>query len=236
VNINHGQSIERIRVPGNWEAIISDDVAKQALEIKERRASSKRVGPIPYSGVLHCDQCGAALYAMGKNATGERGYRCSNKCLGSHIIESRVTAALRAAIRALSDEAMIDQIVDSMPDETDRIEIEARQTQSIADRIERQRIRLVKAYTLNTLSDDEYMQIMGDLENQLVSATKRLDDLRNKIEIAETPNVRRSRYETVASAGLDMLDNPDIKRLNAWVRKHFVVYVADNKVSSIEYL
>lgn len=227
---------EYIAAPGNWEPIISQAEADEAISRRQSRAKRKRATKYLYrfSGCTYCSHCGSAMRARGvtSQATGEPilSYYCGNQnCQHRNgIPEARILEYLIAILRPLSTD-------DIPPAITTQAELEQARSE-LASLVE-ERGQLLSAYTrFEIITEDELGVGMDENSRRQSAMRKQINRL--EVRAAEEIDVvaRIERFRSVVTTGVDILKSDDIAAVNAWVRCHIRIHARDHGVEKIEYL
>lgn len=96
--------------------------------------------------------------------------------------------------------------------------------------------RLMRAYVdLGAIGEDEFIEQRQRIDAERVQLESNLEHLHEEQEEIEDAARLGDRLLGVAQNGLDML-HADERDANLWLRRHFVITIADGEVESIEYL
>lgn len=226
-----------IRAKSGWEPIISEEMAQMVLDEYRARLRSPRFvrSPRIFSSSLVCVTCGKFLsphYYYQKQLY----YLCPKRCLGSSVRERLVLSELRRAIEALQDEAVFADIANHLPDTSEALKAQLADLESQASGIATQRRKLTLAFTREAITLDEYESIMSDLAAQSEMLEQGIESIRQQLGEVDQEESRLDRVQAVRNHGLERLNDPDTRSLNAWIRQHFRITIKDNKVYQIEIL
>lgn len=226
------------RVKASWEPLITEEMARWAeREIKLRGKAPRATGtPQRFSMVAECGVCGGRICVHKLQDARHKytSYLCANICTGSSIREPVLRAAIREEILRLTDRAYFESLIGETPDEYARSLEQLEDTKRLLAGVRKERTRLTMAYTRDTITIEEYEPLMAELKGRHDRLAHTVTEL--ETQVANTPNAqsRRDRLEEIRGKGLEMLDHPDVKTANAWLRRHFVLHVAANRVNLIK--
>ncbi|MCL4835552.1 MAG: recombinase family protein [Caldilineaceae bacterium] len=240
-NTESKRGAQYVRAEGKWPPIITKEDAQAIQEERTSRAGKSYNAERLFSRTATCETCEGSIIVAG-NVDSRRPhlvrvtYRCINRCRGSHITDERMKEALLDAIDWLTKQANREQVLRDLPNRTTTFQAQiAAAERNLAD-IKEQRDRADHAYiVLARLTDENYTKISDDLNAQEKAIAGQLADLHSALADAEYEQNLRGRLDDIASAGRAVLEG-DTATANAWIRKHFRLYVAGNEVSRIEYL
>ena len=230
------------RVKAEWEPIITEEMARWAeREMKVRAGAPRSAGsPRLFSLMAECGYCGSRVschkVADGKRKAWQRGtttYICSKQCAGSHVREPVMIDAVREQILRLVDAAHLESLINETPTELISVSAELEGAKNRLEQVTRERANLTRAYTRETITIDEYEALMAELKERYRQLSQTIMTLEKRL--AESPNAsqQRTTLEEIRDMGLGMLNHPDKKIANAWLRRHFKLVIADNKVAAI---
>lgn len=228
-----------VRAKGNWESIISEQMADRVLQEGEDRGTHRRLPdtPILLSGVVRCVRCGTRMAANTKRGKkGQRfvSYCCRRKHPGRCITSVRIEAALRKAMEVLRD---VDLGSAEIEEEDTVALIEERISQHTvsAERLREALFRADDAYTAGHLDAERYGRQIDRIQGQIAAELETIEQLQNALNNERQKDTRRERLMEIADRGLEMLDNPNIPEANAWLRRRVTVWILDYQVHSVEW-
>jgi DNA invertase Pin-like site-specific DNA recombinase len=231
---------QMVQAEGQWPAIISKDEAESI----QRERQSRKLGPFNwhrlFSRTGYCDKCGASLVVAGTHHFRSPdkeyiSYRCGNRCYGSWIPAQRIYEALSETITYLSDAANREALLRNIPDRTAGIRAQIEAVHGRLHKLQQQRERANRAYIeLERLSIEEYDAQMATLQKRQDHEQVELQRLQRELKAAEHERNIEARLEEIAAAGHEKLNGPS-EEANVWIRLHFRIYVADNRVVRIDY-
>lgn len=223
-----------------FEPLITPEIARAVeAEAKRRWPGSRSVNsPRRYSQVLICDACGESVNAKG-HGIGYKSprYCCRRQCRGGSIMEHVIDKALYAAIKYLVGQTDLQAIADD--DGHDELAYEREQLATRKARlaaIAEQRERLTLAYTRDIIGLDEYEQVMTKLAGESAELNAEVEELETQLATKPDPSSRLHRLEEIRERGYAMIETDDIAEANAWLRRHFRVYIWKNRVSGVQFL
>ena len=75
---------------------------------------------------------------------------------------------------------------------------------------------------------------MAEKKQQHDQIARTITELENKLAETPTAEDRHQRLAEIRDKGMEMLYHPDTMSANAWLRRHFIIYVKDYKVERIQ--
>lgn len=233
------QPNEFFRVKAEWEALITEDMAREAEKQLAARTQAPRAVSSPYlfSMVAKCALCGGNIIV--KNHAGRSGcisnrYACHNRCRGSATGDPEMAADVRKLILSLQDSHIFESMTEETPDYMMALKKRYDDATKALEQVRAERKRLTLAFTRESISIDEYEEIMGELQQRQNVLAHTVAELEQTIATTPTAETRRARLEEVRDKGLQMLDHPDRKTANTWLRQHIILYIRDFKVYARE--
>lgn len=222
-----------------WPPIIDEALAQRVVDERKRRDSARRAVESPYlfSGVCRCGVCDTTISARGVSKDVGRRYDCKNRCQGASVVESRLLRNLRDYILDLQqDKIDVAALVGEQPS----LRQEYEQQVAAIDRqyavISEQRKKYTRSYSLDAISEVEYMELMREsLLHQQALATRH-QELALLLAHVESAEEVRARIEEIKQQGLARLESEDVPALNAWIRQHFHIIVRENRAWRIRIL
>lgn len=226
---------------GAHPPILTEEEAQAIFDEQRRRTNNRNRPRSPrlFSGVLRCGVCGEPMHVHDTGKSYSRSYVCKyNFCAGGRVQEERVIEWMELAIESLANVADRDAVLaDNATD--DAVETISR-VEGIKRRIDDNTAsygRLVRLYVdLGAITEPEFMAQRERLESDRAKMESELDRLRAEIENVEHAAGLGDRLEEIAAIGFDRLHDPDERQANLWLRRHFVITIADYDVAKIEYL
>lgn len=226
---------------GAHPAILTEDEAQSIINEKRSRRGyfkQKARQSRRFSGVLRCGVCGAPIHVKDDKPSYGVAYSCKyNRCDGSRIHETRIIEFMEETIRMLADIAnrdaiLADTAIDSATETAQAIDSINRRLKAL----DAAQARLMRAYVdLGAIGEDEFIAQRQRLDAEREQLESNLEHLHEEQEEIEDAARLGDRLLDVARNGLDML-HADEREANLWLRRHFVITIADGEVESIEYL
>lgn len=237
------KKLKSFRAKAEWEPIISAEIAQRAEdEMLGRSHMPRTLGATErFSTIGKCATCNSTLVVTRAKrrtpGTGERiYYRCKPQCVGGLIRDLRIHEAIREAIVSLQDDANLESVLDEVPTKHPDLEEILEESRRALAQVSKERNNLTTAFMREAIRLDEYEMLMQELRVRYEGVSARIDEISAQLATTPTKAQRREHLEEIRNAGLAMLDHPDTITANAWLRKRFRVYVANNKVQAVELL
>lgn len=232
-----------VRARGNWPPILTQDEAEAVDAEIQMRRNARRAISNTYLFSL-CVWCLPCKRRMVMNTTVrqrtsrriQKSLVCKNFHPGGQISEPKTIRAVRAAIESLQDPANRAVVLQTTPDESESIPAEIAAQTAAIERAQAGLLRADDAYVAGTMDHERYTRQAERLNLQIEQAGQRIEQLRHRLEEEHNQAKRAKRLEELATDGLRMLDNPDVKAANAFMRKHIRLWVEANQVVEVEYL
>lgn len=229
------------RAKAEWVALITEDMARAAEEQLKLRVQAPRSVSSPYrfSMVARCGYCGGNIIV--KNRAGRSGcitnrYACTNACRGSRTGEPEMMADIRRLIENLADSDFLESLIEETPDHYLAMVARRDLVTKTMDEVRSERKQLTIAFTRKSISIDEYEEIMGELQERYDDLAHSAAELEQAIATTPTAENRRLRLEEARDYGLAMLEHPDKRTANTWLRQHIILYILDYKVHARQIL
>lgn len=92
------------------------------------------------------------------------------------------------------------------------------------------------AYVAGRMDETRYQRQVDRLTGQIRDLEQIVQGLHVQLEQVRHEEQRAERLEEIASIGLAMLDHEDEKVANAWLKRHFQIWIRDYQVVRIDYL
>lgn len=228
----HSPTQGYIRAPGTWDAIISEATAQAADDERLRRSMARRsvTSPAIFSGVLYCDLCGGRLVSEGFPSRfqgisrSERTYKCKGKHLRVEIGENALLWHCKVYYGFISTSASLEGLLAEIDTAERSVNVAISNAEAAILDLSRQRDRLTKAYTEGIIDIAEYQEPMEKLRTQMRRAESELDRLRTQLVNVDAEQ-RQARIAEAVSEGLAIFDNPDVQVVNAWLRRHYEIWI-----------
>lgn len=225
---------------GKQPSILTVEEAESIFAEQNRRTKNRNRprSPRRFSGVLRCGVCGETLHVHDVGKSYGDAYVCKyNGCKGARITERRLFEWMESAILALAEQANRDAILAS-EDATGASEALER-LRGINTRIDANEAavgRLVRLYVdLGAISESDFLTQKQRLDTERAAMIAERDRLQEQAAEVEHAAHLGDRLSEIAAIGMERLY--DSERLaNLWLRKHFVITIADYDVVQIEYL
>jgi site-specific DNA recombinase len=186
--VHNGETYE-----GNFEPIVSRATFEKVQEVLKNRAKprhSKKRHYFPFTGLLKCGECGAAITAQWAHGNGGsyRYYRCTKKfgkCRQRYLREDLLVAQLKSRLQEV---ALCDDWAEKMLAKVDEWEKEqAQSSQSFAHNLEgriketEQKLdKLVNAFLDGSIEKETYLVKKDELIKTKTDLNKRKTDLGRK--------------------------------------------------------
>lgn len=233
--------VKAFRAKAEWEPIISEETARRAEEEMELRSKMPRtIGATErFSATAKCETCGANLVVSRHKARrgGERiSYRCRQQCPGGMVRDYRIHEAIHDAIVALQDDVRLESILAEVPDDHPDLHQVLEEAKRALDQVAKERNNLTMAFIREAIRLDEYEGLMAQLRERHESIERNIADLEEQAAAIPTKEERFRQLNDVRSVGLTMLNHADAATANAWIRRHFRLYVSDNSITAVELL
>lgn len=236
-----------VRSKGNWPPILTVEEVEAILAEKERRRNARRSVSSTYlfSLCVWCAECGrrmimATNIRQRKSRRIQKSLRCNTK---NHehkhrfISENKVREAVRKAIEYLETEENRRQVLaEAGVSDAERTASEIAATQKRIEAVQNQLYKADDAYVAGHMDETRYQRQVERLTSQVRNLEQRIQTLQDKLEQIQHEEQRAARLEEIASVGLAMLDHEDERVANAWMKRHFRIWVKDRQVVRIDYL
>lgn len=232
-----------LRAKGNWEPIISEEMAEQVVAERKARSALRRVAKNPYllSGVVYCRVCGRRkMYSVGPRVSNPTKLMVNLLCSGAHerryIVERKCMEALRAAIEFIQDKANRDALVEHGRKSQEDHESEIRAKRKADARLRAALTKADDAYVAGLMDIERYRHQVERLRGEMATLQEEIRLLEDEVRRMRHEGKRGERLVEAANAGLLLLDDRDVAKVNAWLRRHVRIWVADNEVVEVEFL
>lgn len=247
--LNHTSKTGRpyVRYKGQWEPIISEETAQLVTEEIQRRVNARRAisNTYRFSLVAWCATCGKRMSAHGRHRR-ERGkeyfavgYCCkSGKHKGGiYISEKKLHKAMTDLINELEDHAfrsslLVPETVESKSALDTELERYLQQQEMLQQQLE----RADTAYVSGAMNAERYEKQIKRITASMQAAGREIERVHQELATVENQAQRAERIETIQRIGLERLNDPNVQTANAWIRKHFRVWVANTQVEQIDIL
>lgn len=230
-----------LKARGDWPPIITQATADAITTERASRANSRRAASVykyRFAKAIYCAHCENRMWATAQpsNWTDNilRSYYCGNrKCKHRNgIAESRVFDAVQADIASLT----VDELP-PLPTPATSIPQRIEQAEAELSALAAERARLLSAYTrLQAITEDDLSEGMAEIGKRQDAIEQRILALADAAEKEADQSARMERFQSVVNVGLAMLNNDDIRAVNAWIRRHLRIYIYDKNVERIEYI
>lgn len=234
------------RAPGNWPPIISVEEAKTVLAEKERRRDARRSVSTTYlfSFCVYCVECGRRMVMATQRRRPHHNLQKSLRCPNyeqehnhRQISEKRVRKAVREAIRFLETEENRRLVLEeSGVNGIEHVEAQIATEQQRREELHKALLKADDAYVLGRMDEQRYQRQVERLGEQIRNIEQTLQTLQERLEQYRHESQRAERLDEIARIGLEMLEHEDVKVANAWLRRHFRIWVKDRQVFRIDYL
>lgn len=222
---------EQFRVKGEWEPLISEDDARRMIAILQARSHAPRSVSTPYrfSMVAVCGYCGSTVTVharAGGSTCATNRYLCVKRCRGSRVGEPELMKFIHEFLESLQDENVLESFIDETPDRHTELARQLDEANAECQKVVEQRKRLTLAFTTQTITFDEFENLMSELQARRDNWARRVAELEDLI--AQTPSATRRRQRLIEARdnGLEKLYHPDPQTANAWLRERLRVIVA----------
>lgn len=229
------------RAKAEWEPLITEDMAREAeIQLKARSFAPRAVSsPYRFSMVARCGYCGGNIIV--KNRAGKSGcisnrFACHNNCHGSATGDPEMMADIERLILNLGSQDFLESLIDETPDHYLSMAQRRDEAAKALDQVRAERKRLTLLFTRDSITLDEFEEIMAELQTRHDDLAHTVAELEQAIATTPTAETRRLRLQEVRDRGLDMLHHPDNKTANTWLRQHIVLYILDYKIHSRQIL
>ena len=176
---------------GSFEPIISKDLwdrVQAVLKEKSRPRKRKRKHDFPFTGLMSCGECGAAIsaqFAKGKSGGIYRYYRCTKKhgdCGQSYLQEKHVAEQLREAVNAAAipaewEEKMLAQIDIWEREEVAEMRSVAQNLDGQIAEVEKRLDKLVNTFLDGMIEQPIYLKKKDELMQEKTRLIERKEDL-----------------------------------------------------------
>jgi DNA invertase Pin-like site-specific DNA recombinase len=237
--INRTGNRQYTKARGNWQAIISEELAERVVAERAVREHDRSLADTPYvlAGVVVCAQCGKKMYARTiKRSPPRTGEQVQLFCPSPHkrkyVSYPRALQALRDAILSLSTLDLSDIPDDDLSPAIIR-ELQAH-THTLTSQLDA-RTRANNAYVMGLMDLDTYAEQVKRLDDYMAATRSKIDELRLRLETEEERGGRASRIEEVIEDGLAVIEDGG-PEANAWLRNHVQMVAKDNRIVDIIFL
>lgn len=236
-----------VRTEGNHPAILTEDEAEAIDAERERRSSMRRPATTHlFSLAVWCARCGERMewstvrrqYEKQDGTMSEyieRSARCRTGHERPHIADTKIRIAVEALIEWMQNEA---NRAGMLMEEPSAIDVSA-EVNAIRIRIEQAQEavrRADDAFVDGTLDHERYRRQLERLHTQIAAHEADIKALQDAEARIQHKAQRGERLSEIATQGFDMLEHDDIELANAWIRRHFRIWVRDNQVRRIDCL
>lgn len=232
------------RAKAIWPAIISEeDVAALRAEQQRRLGGRALSHTHRFSLCVYCAACGHRMVYQYKAVRYKdkihhrENYRCPT---GDHphkfCSARKVHDALTVAIAALADESTITQLSTDTSGPRQSIATQQAELQTRLAALDAAMNRADDAYVAGTMDTERYQRQAERIKEQRVTIHAELTILADRLQDLNHTEQRGQRLTAIRDTGLQLLNHPDVKLANAWLRQHFRIWVANNQIQRVEYL
>lgn len=224
-----------VRAPAAWDAIISEETARAAIDEQTQRGHSRRLANTPHllSGVAWCADCNRRL-TIGRYANRTQLY-CPNKHAGGWIDSRKIMEALATSFAWLADEN-IDRYADEEDDPTGRLAADIDRYAGEGRRLDTALQRADDAYTDGLLDAGRYERQVNRLAAERAAIDAKIAELREAIAEYRQAGSRRQRLEEIREASAAMMAHANVTLANAWLRRFVRVWCAGSEVAKVDFL
>lgn len=213
-------------------ALVSDDIAQAILdEAKHRHAHRKGRSVRRFTFACVCGYCGGYLISGGPKR-----YICKNRCSGSHIMETKLTEAVKETLGYLSTKINRETLVALLVEPGGNLEDEITTIDKQIEGVRRQQERLLFAYTSGAVEFEQYQAANDDFKRRIASMTEKLAQLQEDNKRHRSEPELLEMLENIATIGDEIMDeSTDSLVVNRWLREHFQFVVANYRVVEVKY-
>lgn len=240
------------RQKGAWPPILSEDELHAVLAEREARKNARRSVARTYrlSLVCWCAACQRRMSVTSYSLRYERKdgsagvydqvqIRCRQPH-GDHnymtVVERKILAELRAEFVRLQDRTTWHAYLDNIQPDQDAI---GRQIATHEAAIARAKAAILKTddhLIDGALDAERHRHQVKRLQARIEAAQHEITVLEERRSTLDHAARRGERLAEIATSGLRMLEHPDTKMANAWLRRHVRVWIENSEVTEIEIL
>lgn len=232
-----------VRAKGNWPAILTESEVEAFQEERQSRSESRRAVHEPYrfSRLVICQRHNRNLNMLVVPRAGKTYHylRCSscNDASQPHYMQTlKVEAALRATIAAIQDRGNWSRFLTAPTATEDGIRRRMDEQRALLARAKAAILRTDDAYAAGAMTLERYTRQIERQESLMAAAEGELEHLDAQLDNLRHEEIRVTRLAEIAVEGMDRLTDLDVRRSNAWLRRHFRVYVRDRQVVEVAVL
>lgn len=246
---------ERFIAEGQHEPILDAETWRKVEQERERRRllhSRGQASDRPFTGVVFCQKCGAAMTSVGSSrprANGRglhqrRGYSCGtyqaarklshmeNRCHSNYVVDKKIRAAIegiQADIRQTgADVVALERQRERNAPSPDQVSAVEKQLTTL----DAERKRLVVAYTRGqSLTVEEFEDGIGGTEKRRQSLERQLADLKHEAATDSLADVT-ARLQALAACNLD----GDPQQVRATLAKALRIWCEERQIVRMEIL
>lgn len=232
-----------VRAPGDWPAIITQDELEAIETERNHRRNARRAVSNTYlfSLCCWCKACNRRMI-MATNVRQRKSRRIqkSISCRGPHpftqISEAKVYRAVRAAIEFIMVDANRESLIANTGNQETPFFDEIKSQNEMIQQADSGLLKADDMYVAGKMSKERYQRQVDRLTEQIAHAKARIAHLQQ--QLAEEHNRVKwiQRLDEIANDGLAMLDHPDVKVANAWIRRHFQIWLEEDRTIHVKYI
>lgn len=230
-----------IKADGIWPAIIELKDAYAIEEERRSRAPHRRTVAFThrFSRMVYCYVCGNLMHQHNITNTwttvsGEErsGTYTQFRCMEHGAVSAKkIERGIRIATKDVQNILKKQNYYESAEIDTSAIEEEITGIYALIDRTKAGIERADNDYYVNgTIDADRHRAITKAANDRIEQLLSSISELQDEKRQEEELSKRNERAQEVAEHGITMLEHPNIKRSNAWLRTHFAVYAVSGKV------
>lgn len=235
------QKREYIRAKSRWPALITEELAKQIVAERKRRAFAKRaVDSVHlFSQIVWCKQCNRKMHGRfnwrvsrkdPSIRTRVEDFVCSHEGKHDHpqwhINAKYLVDAVRKTILYLQDEGNREKVLAQYADRSPEIRQAIEKAKARLAKHEEAEERADNAYIiLGKMSAERYQKQVEQLEAQRIKIEAEIERLHAELDAEQFDSQRPERLRELADNGLRMLESEDVTTANAWFRRHIKIWM-----------
>lgn len=237
VNVRSRKGRPYLRAKAIWPPIINDEDVLRVQAEQQRRVNARRAvgAPFRFSLCVYCVACGHRMVVQSRAGRQNEAYRCTRHA-GLQCNAWKIHEALEAAIRLLSDASQLQGFINNTDDRRSIIQQKIENLQIRLSGIDNALLRADDAYTSGAMDSDRYRRQLNRINQQRTEIQAQLTQCHNQMTALEHEDRREQRMYDIRDLGHAMLNHPDVRLANTWLRQHFQIWIADGQVQRIEYL
>ena len=159
---------------------------------------------------------------------------CRSYHPGGYILEKHVHTAVLRSITEIQEIDDLDELMDERPD-LDATQRQLADVEKQVATLNTQTERADTAYVSGTMTEARHKTQVRKITEQLRKVEERRTTLLKRRDKDLHSADRLTRLEEIRDRGTSVLEEADIPAANAWLRKHFRIYILDGAVFDITY-